>query len=401
MTSQTPCVLYESKFKVSDLDTQKIENVVNRTVRNKKIPVFSSVHGIEGLFHVIDKFNKAATRLQLQDQTKWDTFEDALDRVAESKWENQISNIADVDKTDQRFDVEIQKFVKSYSQDDNARDVLIKYLKEKCKKPYKVSPQDHADRMETLISIANRLEGTEPQIDVDNAKKIIFESFPPAWQYSFRRSKELNTTDIPQLISFMTLCKCEADETDDRKAKKQKVDRIRGGDGKKDKRKNKTIEADQECPIHGHHKWGECSLNPRSQNFGLRMSGGRFQNSGRGNQGRGRGGRFNNNNNNSGNNYYSGGRNNYNSQGRGRGRNNHSTGQGNSFNQGTGSSFNRSNQQNDQYYNRDETSVNNNTQSNETKSVSWANDQYYSTTPDGDNDRQNDGKGSTSVKRKW
>lgn len=137
MTSQTPCVLYESKFKVTELDTQKVENVVNRSVRSKKCPVFSSVHRIEGLFHVVDKFKRAAKRLNLQDENLWDAFEDVLDSVAKSKWDNLTKNIADTDRMDQRFDDEIKNFVKSYSQDENARDVLIKYLKEQCRKPYK------------------------------------------------------------------------------------------------------------------------------------------------------------------------------------------------------------------------------------------------------------------------
>lgn len=364
MTSRKPCVLYESKFKVTELDTQKVENVVNRTVRSKKCPVFSSVHGIEGLFHVVDKFKRAASRLNLQDENLWDAFEDVLDTVAKSKWDNLIKNIADADKTDQRFDEEIKAFVKSYSQDDNARDVLVKYLKEQCRKPYKVTPQEHADRMESLINIANRLEGTEPEIDEDNKKKIIFETFPVPWQYSFKRSKDINSSTLLQIISFMTLCKCEADETDERKNKKQKVDtsRIRGGDGKKNSGggKGKGLDLNQECPVHGRHKWGECSLNPRSENYQTRLNGGRFNNGqGRGfSQGRGRG-RFNN--------YQSGGRNNF-SQGNS-GRGNFSQGRG----RGRSNSY-YSNQSNTQQYSRQNSSF-----QSQQSGGSGNNDQYLQT----------------------
>lgn len=217
--------------------------------------------------------------------------------------------------------------------------------------------------METLVNIANRLEGTEPEIDEDNKKKIIFETFPVALQYSFKRSKEINSSTLLQIISFMTLCKSESDETDERKNKKQKLDanRIRGGDGKRNsgRGRGKGLDPNKECPVHGNHKWGECSLNPRSENYQMRTNGGRFNNS----QGRG---------------FFQGqGRvcfNNFQSRGRG---NSQQGNRSNNFSQGRGrgrSNSYYSSQSNTQQYSRQ-----NSTYQSQQSGGSGSNDQYLQT----------------------
>lgn len=48
--------------------------------------------------------------------------------------------------------------------------------------------------MEVSIGIVNRLQGTEPQIDDDNGKKIIFETFPSTWQDDFHKSGKTEAT---------------------------------------------------------------------------------------------------------------------------------------------------------------------------------------------------------------
>ena len=136
-----------------------------------------------------------------------------MDSVAESKWSACINNIATQARTENRLKNEINWLIGSYAESDNPRDVLIEYLKSSsCKKPFSRSPQEHADRMEVLIWIANRLDGTEPDIDDSNTKKIIFESFCDDWQTDYLKSGNVvaNQT-LTQIISYMSLCKSVSD----------------------------------------------------------------------------------------------------------------------------------------------------------------------------------------------
>ena len=222
MTTQEPCIKYEDEFSPSKLETVKIEKVdQNGQVRTKKVPVFTAKVGVEGLFHVIDKYKRMADRLALTVAEKWDQFDDVLDQVSEKKWDSQTKNIAANQRTNNRFDTEIEEFIQSYAQDPNPKDILLKYIKDKCKKPYKKSSQEHADRMISLISFANELRGTEPDVDEDNRKKIIFESFPNQWQLDFKKSgKTVVGSDLTEIISYMNLCKGEADEKESSRKRK-------------------------------------------------------------------------------------------------------------------------------------------------------------------------------------
>ena len=164
--------------------------------------------GVEGLIHVVDYFNKNATKLNFTISEKWSNFDEVLDSVTEPKWSNRIINIVNQVCTENRFKTEVNWLIGSYAESDNPRDVLIEYLKGPgCKKPFSKSPQEHADRMEVLIWITNRLVGTEPDIDNTNTKKIIFESFRDDWQTDYLKSGNVvaNQT-LTQIISYMSLC---------------------------------------------------------------------------------------------------------------------------------------------------------------------------------------------------
>lgn len=155
--------------------------------------------------------------------------------------------------------------------------------------------------MEVLIRIANRLNGTAPDIDDNNTKKIIFESFRDDWQTDCLKSGNVVADQtLTQIISYMSLCKSVADSKLDNKKRNAPNQLWGAGDNSGNGNKKKK----QTCPIHtrSNHTWDECSLNPRSENYGQDMR--RNKNNG------GQGGR---------NNY--GGRNTYGGRGRGNGNN--------------------------------------------------------------------------------
>ena len=289
MSKAKPCIVYEEKFDPSSLTQVKLEHNGN----TRKVPVFKASAGVEGLFHVIDKFLKAATRLNFQAAELWDQFEDVLDTVAENKWTNLIQNIGGGARNRNRFLREVTvNFVAQYAESENPRDVLIEYIKgDECKKKRKVDPGIHASRIETLCRYANRLEGTEPALNEAQIKKLVFESFPGSWQDDYKKShRNFQNDTIADIVGYMTLCKAITDKEEERRGKKRKAenpDRIRGGNSAKNKNRNKTgsntkVSDNDDCPVHGGHKWGVCSLNPRSANWrggntNTGRFGGRFQ----------------------------------------------------------------------------------------------------------------------------
>ena len=353
------CVKYESTLDVTKMETAKIEFVTAAgPVRSKKTPVFAAKHGVEGLYHVIDRYMKNGTKIGYTIADKWDNFDEVLDQEALSKWETQVQGIAPQARTNARFEQELVTFVAEYAEGTEPRDKMIKYIKT-CMKPYKKGNQEHANRMEVLIGIANRLQGTEPEIDDINKKKIIFETFPSAWQDDFHKSgKTVATQELREIVAFMNICKKQADSTDERKAKRQKTERIRGGgSGSNISKNSNSKDSKRGCPWPGHgkgHSWEECSKNPASKNYagkepylprGGRGPGRGF--GGRGGRGYGRG--------------FGRGRGNYYGNGSS-GRGYQYSGQGGRGQQGTGGSFNSQNNnqnQSENYFNYAQNNKNN------------------------------------------
>jgi len=230
MAHAKPCIVHKESFHPVDLTTVKIKTIVAGVTRSKKVPVFKSATGVEGLFHVIDKFIKAGERLAFNSREHWDAFEDVLDTTAESKWSNIIHGVAVVQQMRARFNACVARLVSQCAQGDNPRDVLMEYIKEECKKPRKVDPGVHASRVETLCRYANRLQGTTTQLTEEQIKKLIFESFPDTWQNDYLKShRQLVNDTIDQVVGYMNLCKSIADDDEEKRGKKRKAERIRGG----------------------------------------------------------------------------------------------------------------------------------------------------------------------------
>jgi hypothetical protein len=69
-----PCIKYDYELNISDMETVKLEKVENNVTRKRNVPVFSAKYGVAGLFHVIDKFAKAADKLNFDADDKWNEF---------------------------------------------------------------------------------------------------------------------------------------------------------------------------------------------------------------------------------------------------------------------------------------------------------------------------------------
>eukprot|EP00957_Ditylum_brightwellii_P168422 12819944-Ditylum_brightwellii.AAC.1 len=95
-------------------------------------------------------------------------FGEILTDTAEEKWKNLTSGIADADKTDVRFNMEIALFYQTYC-DNKVRDIMFDYLKT-LKRPVKVTSCDHSDQVETMICYSNKLPGLSPTMNNNQVK---------------------------------------------------------------------------------------------------------------------------------------------------------------------------------------------------------------------------------------
>jgi hypothetical protein len=288
-----PCILYEEKVKHSDYDSVKVEvELLDGTYRRRTLPRFSGDKGVEGLFYVFDEFiSQAAQRLNFEHADYWTYWPDVLDPVARRKWHQITDNILGRNRTLERFREEIDNFITHYSNSASPRDDLIRYLaSDDCKKPRKVSPDDHATRIETLCLYANRLRGTEAPLPDNRITMIIFNSFPEPWKRDFKigRGRPENFTRSA-IMEYMNLRKSYAD-VDEEKHRKRKSDKGENSNANKKKTTGKP-NGGNVCRHHGTHPWNECSLNPQSKNYHMNPRS-PFYRGGRGG-GRGDGGRGN------------------------------------------------------------------------------------------------------------
>ena len=217
-----------------------------------------------------------------------------------SRSSNIVANIADPQRTPIRFEVAVDELRTHYC-DHEARDVMFDYLRT-IQKPYQTEPQQHADRIQTLIRYSNKLPGTEPELNEQQSKIIIFKSFPFKWQQPYIRSgRNLRVDSFMDIVQYMKDEKGFSDAAESRKRKMDQRnsgniqgqgrghnrngpsyhqgrgrDRGRGGPGNNRNNNNNnhignssTGRRSNPCRLPGHHghDWGECFDNPNSRNF--------------------------------------------------------------------------------------------------------------------------------------
>eukprot|EP00957_Ditylum_brightwellii_P085083 6469184-Ditylum_brightwellii.AAC.1 len=75
-----PCILYETKFKHSDLERVKLVQLHDDgTTKIKKCPVFLGTEGIEGLLYVEERFRSVAQQLHYTTGVEmFDNFKEIL-----------------------------------------------------------------------------------------------------------------------------------------------------------------------------------------------------------------------------------------------------------------------------------------------------------------------------------
>ncbi len=101
----------------------------------------------------------------------------------------------------------LQMMVSHFSGCDKARDFIIKYVQSKnCKKTIKTTVNDHANRIEYLLHIANLCEGEEDNLSESRVKRLLFDTIPVAWKTNFTNTgkivTDLTLTEIQQYFNL-------------------------------------------------------------------------------------------------------------------------------------------------------------------------------------------------------
>eukprot|EP00957_Ditylum_brightwellii_P019401 1463699-Ditylum_brightwellii.AAC.1 len=167
ITLKQPCIEYESTFQHSKLEQVKLtQSYTDGTLMTKKCPIFTGEEGIERLLYVEERFRKIAKQLEFTTGPElFNNFEEVLTDNAEEKWENVVSNIAEADCDEACFNEAMEAYYLKYC-DEDSKDTLFDYL-QAFRQPKKVTPQDHSERVGTLVRYANKLPGLSPAMQPD------------------------------------------------------------------------------------------------------------------------------------------------------------------------------------------------------------------------------------------
>jgi hypothetical protein len=124
------CHIRQDSYK-SLLTTVKLkQNFEGGSSKDKKCPVFSGKHGIEGFLYIEEMFRKIASHT-----LSWTTgpeffegFEEVLLDTALMNWEDLVAPIADTDKTPERFEQMLQAMYRKYV-GAKVRDIQFEYFR--------------------------------------------------------------------------------------------------------------------------------------------------------------------------------------------------------------------------------------------------------------------------------
>ena len=261
MSLSTPAISYKSTLDISSLTKQKLKQSMNNAAdRERLVPVFDGTGGVETLLYVEEMFRGTWNYLQIdQGPEMFDFWEQCLVGDALTEWHNNTVGIVAAQRTPARFDQEVTQFYLSFCSAD-ARNVMYDYLSA-LHKPRDASPRAFGIRMKTLVRYAGMLPGTAAAWDNAKMMEVIFNAMPRTWKVTFKRSKDLTTVSLPDLLQFMEDEKTEADRQENNK-KKREAEQKKKSDNKPKKQRTQC-----RYPGHGNHEWKDCIYNPNSPNY--------------------------------------------------------------------------------------------------------------------------------------
>ena len=283
-------VPYVSTFRSKDLETTKFVQVLPDHTEKHEVNTYTGREGLEAVIHCNTRFLRVASKCNWTPQEKFEKYENILNDGALQYWtQTVIPSVFEVPTTDALFTQALQMMVSHFSGCDKARDFIIEYVQSKsCKKTMKTTVNDHVNRIEYLLHIANLCEGEEDHISESRVKRLLFNTFPAAWKTNFTNTGRIITDlTIPEIQQYFNLQKKLSDATaasyydSSSRNNKRNANQGRGSRWVNNKRrKNQDNQRDfnqgsgpsicrhvEHRNLNKKHLWKDCVYNPRSQNY--------------------------------------------------------------------------------------------------------------------------------------
>ena len=285
-------VPYVSTFRSKDLETTKFIQVLPDHTEKHEVHTYTGREGLEAVIHCNSRFLRVALKCNWTPQQKFEKYENILNDGALQYWsQTVIPSVWEDPATESMFVQALQVMVSHYSGCDKARDFIIEYVQSKnCKKTMKTTVNDHVNRIEYLLHIANLCEGEEDYISDSRVKRLLFNTFPAAWKTNFTNSGRIITDlTLPAIQQYFNLQKKLSDanaasyyDLSTNTNNKRNNNQGRGSrwtNNKRNKRNHgnqRNFDQNSNPSIcrhveHKHlnkkHLWKDCIYNPRSQNY--------------------------------------------------------------------------------------------------------------------------------------
>jgi len=190
------------------------------------------------------------------------------------------------------FSHAIQMMINHFSGSDKARDFIVEYVQSReCRKTPRTSVNDHVNRIQHLLDIANMCEGEDDYLSESRVKRILFNTFPNAWKTNFTNSGKIVTDlTLTEIQQYFNLQKKLSDDNavtyNNRNSKRTSFNRNNQGrrwtSNKRQNRGNINQRQDPNNQQHSNpstcrhvehkhlshkHLWKNCVYNPRSKNY--------------------------------------------------------------------------------------------------------------------------------------
>ena len=236
--------------------------------------------------------------VDLQEQVNFDgengallyyTFRRCLKGDALNEWKD-IIEIREGDLTPENFSEDIDEFITKHDSRQN-EDLLQDQLNyfSKIKKPSNKSPTEFKTQLESLNKKIKLIPGAtnEDIHSEERLKSIYFDAMPGPWKKKFREiGKTFRNESLGQMAQYFDIL--YFNEIDSRHKTLDEASRrqnnSRRNSSNSDSR-NRRPEAEDECPVHGRHKWKQCFLNPHGENYRPRSNPTNNENNRRNNRG--------------------------------------------------------------------------------------------------------------------
>lgn len=154
---------------------------------------------------VVNAFERASHALVYEDAKLFKNFEQCVSGISKMMWLNVTVGIATDQHTTERFNEAIEQMIWVVV---GNKDTLISHLENGIQKPCHVMLSKHMVRIQEMVRVPNKIQGTEPDINEQQEKNIIFATFPRAWHIYYRKAKgNLKTDSLAEITCYMMLLK--------------------------------------------------------------------------------------------------------------------------------------------------------------------------------------------------